>query len=282
MYCRNCGTQISDNEKFCKNCGCNLVVGSSGTKAPVKKKSGIKPVLGVVSMLAVVVCVTVVIVNVFINHIDKNDTENAGRTNVDVVVNEKEDLAEADVREPQTQEASYSKEDYENAVIMAKAFEGEWYVKKYYDGESWNTYELGKKMLIVAYNFLNDGTITTGGYTYLSGNEKIGPLHRYTYTYVPVETHFYHGRDIGYSCPTIIITEDTIDMSGMDGPVFDISEFRYENINGEDFLINDSCNFALMYDGTYVEYCEPDAYGYYQGFYAFDPFDSLVNSTVQY
>lgn len=50
-----------------------------GTKAPVKKKSGTTPVLGVVSLLAVVVCVMAVIINVFINSIDKNDAETAGR-----------------------------------------------------------------------------------------------------------------------------------------------------------------------------------------------------------
>lgn len=285
MYCKNCGSQVSNNEKFCKNCGCSLETGASGVEMPDKKKTGMKPIVGVALLITAVVCVTAVILNVFIARIDQNDSEITGMDSAGEVSRAKEDLAgtgasgtKFDSADSNESKSTYSQQDYDKAVDMAEMFSGEWYVKKYYDGESWNTYELGKKMLIVAYNFLNDGSYTTGGYKYLSESDRVN--HIMTFTYVPVETHTYHGKDIEYSCPTIIITSDSIDMSGMDGPIFDISDFRYENINGDDFLINDSCNFALTYDGTYIEYCEPDTYGYYQGYYAFDPFDSLVNVTV--
>lgn len=296
MYCPKCGSQVSENEKFCKNCGCDLIAGLSVTETPAKKKRAISPAASAAVLIVAVVCVTAAILRVFNNQVDKNDMETADmhssiNTENALAVSEpvENDPANVDVEEVQakasdqgTKEAGYSQEDYDKAVYMADILSMEWYVKKYYDGDKWNTYELGKKMAIVAYNFLNDQTITMGGYSYLS-NEKVLGVRKYEYyTYVPVKVYSYHGKDIRYSCPTIIVTDEYIDMSGMDGPVFDISEFRYENINGEDFLINDDAGFALMYDGTYLEYCEPDEYGYYQGYYAFDMFDSLVNATVEY
>ena len=58
-------------------------------------------------------------------------------------------------------------------------------------------------------------------------------------------------------------------MSGMGGPVFNLALFRVETINGQEYLINDDFGFAITFDGDYLEYCQPDTYGHYQGYYAF-------------
>lgn len=201
--------------------------------------------------------------------------------------------------------------DYAAALTFASRYAGEWNVQKYFDGEQWKIYELGKRMAIAAYNFLNDGTYTTGGYNNIVGYEGgeslegstcsecgIGMMRRETgffavdlnatkyqcdfcgheervglskpvYEYVPEEHHEVHGKDIEYSTPSITISNDTVDMSGMGGPVFELVMFRVETIKGNDYLINDDLGFAITYDGKYLEYCEPDAHGYYQGYYAF-------------
>lgn len=200
--------------------------------------------------------------------------------------------------------------DYAAAVNFARQYSGEWNVQKYFDGDQWKIYELGKRLSIVAYNFLNDRSYTTGGYKYLVGYEggespegstcsecDIGVMRRETgifaadlgptkyqcdfcgheerakstpvYEYVPEERHEYHGKDIEYSTPAITISDDGVDMSEMGGPVFDLVMFRVETIDGSDYLISDDLSFAITFDGTYLEYCEPDAYGHYQGYYAF-------------
>lgn len=201
--------------------------------------------------------------------------------------------------------------DYAAVQRCAQRYAGEWNVEKYFTGEDWKIYELGKRMAILAYNFLNDGSYTTGGYNKIvgysggsggggicsscgighmkletgvdallnSGNavyrcdfcgaESTGGGGSPIYEYVPEEVHEYHGKDIEYSTPSITITEEAVDMSGMGGPVFGLDQFRVETINGEDYLINDEFRFAFVYDGTYLEYCEPDTYGHFQGYYAF-------------
>lgn len=175
--------------------------------------------------------------------------------------------------------------DYAAAQAYAMRYGGEWNVEKYFDGAQWKIYELGKRMAIVAYNFLNDGSYTTGGYdrivgwnhkkeiTYIEGTDEViderwvgsTPI----YEYVPLERHEYHGKDIEYSTPSITISDDTVDMSGMGGPVFNLAMFHVETINGQEYLINDAFKFAITFDGDYLEYCQPDTYGYYQGYYAY-------------
>lgn len=202
--------------------------------------------------------------------------------------------------------------EYAAAQDFARRYSGEWNVEKYFDGNQWKIYELGKRMAIVAYNFLNDYSYTTGGYKYIVGSEGgkspegstctecgIGIMRRetgvfavdlsatkyqcdfcgheervstepvYQYEYVPEERHEVHGKDIEYSTPAITISDDRVDMSEMGGPVFDLVMFRVETIKGQEYLINDDFGFAIAFDGTYLEYYEPDAYGHYQGYYAF-------------
>lgn len=183
--------------------------------------------------------------------------------------------------EPERTEA-----DHAAVLAYARSYAGEWNVEKYYDGREWKIYEFGKRMAIIAYNFLNDGSYTTGGYkkivgynqekevTYIAGTDEVveervvnsTPI----YEYVPLEYHEYHGKDIEYSTPSITISEEGVDMSGMGGPIFSLAMFRIEVIDGQEYLINDDFRFAIVYDGSFLEYCEPDTYGHYQGYYAFD------------
>lgn len=99
----------------------------------------------------------------------------------------------------------------------------------------------------------------------LHGETKKTPI----YERVGEEVHEYHGEDIEYNPPGITLTEDSVDMTGMGGTVYDYTAFRIENINDRLYLINDAAEFAFLYDGTYLEYCELDYSGQYQGFYAF-------------
>ena len=62
--------------------------------------------------------------------------------------------------------------EYAAAQAFARQYSGEWNVEKYFDGNQWKIYELGKRMAIVAYNFLNDFSYTTGGYPLM-----ISPFH---------------------------------------------------------------------------------------------------------
>ncbi len=204
--------------------------------------------------------------------------------------------------------------EYAAAQAFARQYSGEWNVEEYFDGNQWKIYELGKRIAIEAYNFLNDSSYTTGGYTYkyvvgseagksLEGStctkchtgtmrretgifaidlhgtkyqcdlcaheESVKPKPVYEYKYVPEEYHEVHGKDIEYSTPAITISDDTVDMSEMGGPVFNLVMFRVETIEDSEYLINDEFRFAITFTGTHLEYCEPDAYGHYQGYYAF-------------
>lgn len=201
--------------------------------------------------------------------------------------------------------------DYAAAQAFAEKHSGEWNVEKYFNGEKWKTYELGKRMAITAYNFLNDVEYSTGGYNQLTGIEvikKVTYIDNRTgllmeqkvtgnaaveaikkkgevldtqtvgeipqYEYVPKTSHkLLPGEDIEYSTPSITVSAQGIDMSGMGGRIFYLDEFRVETIqkNGQlqEYLINDKCDFAITYNGKFLEYCELTISGQYQGYYAF-------------
>ncbi len=198
--------------------------------------------------------------------------------------------------------------DYAAVQVFAAKYAKEWNVQKFYNGQEWKIYELGKRMAIVAYNFLNDVEFTTGGYNQFVGHD---PIKKVTYIddrtgllieqkvtgyaaadaigkkgevldtelvgltpkyeYVPEKRHkILHGEDIEYSTPAITISDQGVDMSEMGGPIFHLEGFRVETIDGQEYLVNDYFDFAITYDGDYLEYCEPTISGKYQGYYAFD------------
>lgn len=313
MFCPKCGCELDNDAKFCEKCGAPVsgkpnqkVKGSGGGKV----KKVMVPVC-TVALLAAVVGVTVKMTGNFLNNITGDDTLNDNSAAVSSTAG------------GSTGTGNKSNDEYgkQMAKLFAQTYSCEWKVKKYTEnGKTWKTYDLGKKMLIAAYNFLNDSTMTTGGnmlvgYT-LTGSPSIegtlcpvcktGTFYRQTmfgsdfmcnacgnvqndqskqtltpqYEWVPKQTTEYHGTDIHYDCPQITITANSVDMRGMGGTVYDIGEFRYEvSSDGNDRIVNDKYKFALEYDGRYLNYKEPDAYGYYVGYYAYDTTDSLVNIT---
>lgn len=174
--------------------------------------------------------------------------------------------------------------DYAAALAYAESYAGEWNVEKYFNGKEWKIYEFGKRMAILAYNFLNDISFTTGGYDKFAGYDPIkdityvdeaGYVHRKRvtgtdpvdgylddtdvlldneligmtpiYEYVPEVTHRLpgNGEDIEYSTPSITLSGDGVDMSGMGGPIFGLAMFRVETIDGQEYLINDYFRFAI-------------------------------------
>lgn len=280
MFCRQCGKNIPEGAEFCRKCGSKAPSVKSEEAKPKKSKSML---FGIIGLGAIIVITTGVCIN-FIRNLDnavnttdlpqavQSDTESAESSNSD---NEAE--ANDDAKEVNPEEVK----------AFLKNYSGQWKVEKYFDGEKWGIYELGKKMAIVAWNYLNDVTITTGGYnkfagyeavkeyTYIEGTDILVDTRlvgtKKIYEYVPKKTYEIHGTDIDYSAPYIVLNEDTVDMSGMGGPVFNMSMFRIDIIKGRQYLINDDFGFALTYDGNYLEYCEAGAYGQYQGYYAFNP-----------
>ena len=314
MFCPKCGSEQEEGARFCTKCGTSIfgepekkVRKSGGGKA----KKGLT-VLGTFAALAVVVGITVNMTNSFLNDMNGEDTANVNTPSADSGAGSQSGQQSA------TNDDAYGRE---LAKLFAQTYSYEWKVKMFTeDGKTWKTYELGKKMAIAAFNFLNDQTITTGGYYLTNYSTEQRPRTSHTCPkcraidmfyresvlsanwrcnycgyvenqptvtvivetpeWVPRKTNEYHGKDIQYDCPTITITADSVDMRGLGGTVYSISEFRYEvSSDGNDRIVNDELKFALEYDGRYLNYKEPDEYGYYVGYYAYDTTDSLVNLT---
>lgn len=349
MFCTNCGAKLEDDAQFCPNCG-SPVEKEDGAPAPnntpaqttpqpapdqnkaqkARKEKNTTRTLACAAMVAVVVAVVFTIKGFTgqgngnipdqgqqgalaesLNEKPSDNNEKPSDNNEKPSDNQKPEVSSAPVR---------TQADLAAVQAFVKSYGGVWKVEKYFDVENskWKTYELGKRLLIAAYNFLNDGSYTTGGYNQIIGYDttttttstpeggtctkcKTGKMRRVTglgallaasntlqcdfcgyeevirtstsstpkYEYVPEEKHEYHGKDIEYSAPYITLTYEAVDMSGMGGSVFALTEFHVETINGRTYLINDKLGFALTYDGDYLEYCEPDARGHYQGYYAF-------------
>ncbi len=126
----------------------------------------------------------------------------------------------------------------------------------------------GQMKLETGFDALLNGT-TTKYRCDLCGYEEVERGNQAMYEYVPEERHEVHGQDIEYSTPAVTISEQGIDMTEMGGPVFSYDQFRVQIVNGESYLVNDACGFAFFYDGRFLEYCEPDTYGHFQGYYAY-------------
>ena len=180
----------------------------------------------------------------------------------------------------------------EEVKAFAEAYGGVWYLTKEYSEElkSWSYHDLEKKLLIMAWNRFNDGSYQeiVGSYEedlgewgyYYNGKwicvKDNGSRKRLIYG----DTVHTDGIDIKYHEKYIILTETDVDLSGIGGPIFSLEDFRYEKIWGYDYLISDIYGFGLVWDGTYLEYCEPkEDNGYYQGIYAFRTYniDELIN-----
>ncbi len=282
MYCVNCGKELEEGALFCDKCG-KPINGTVKEKTPdSKKKKSNKGILIVALLLifCVVIIITVGTVGIFLSKMGIINTNSITLTGENVAQDNYSDSNNGN-----------NESNYQDVIDFATNYGGEWKVKQYFDSDDnkWHLYDLGKKMFIVAHNFLNDYSYTTGGYEQKVAEAKLidtttGQVvaSASKYEYVPMEVHGVHGQDIEYSCPTVVITTELVDLSGMGGPIMSLADFRVEKINGKKYLINDNGNFAFYYDGDYLEYCEPDAYGYYQGYYAYDKTDSLVNVTAIY
>ncbi len=168
MFCPKCGCEQEDDARFCIKCGASIF---NEPAKKVKKSGGgkAKRVLttaGTFAALAVVIGITVNMTGEFLS--DTNG-ENTANSNITSAVS---DAGSQSVQQSGTNDDAFGRE---MAKLFAQTYSCEWKVKKYTEnGKDWKTYDMGKKMLIVAYNFLNDQTITTGGYNKVVGHTAAG------------------------------------------------------------------------------------------------------------
>ncbi len=349
MFCGNCGTELPDDADFCSNCG-KAVQKQNAFSAPAvpagsaphqfdfpqkfaqkanNGRSGIR-VLTCAAMAAVL-AVTVFRAKGIADQraelmaaLEQRQTaavQTYDPYQQDTQQTEAQWDASSGAQEQVSEDDQPAAVDYTAVRTFLRNYSGDWSVDRYFDQDEkkWKIYELGKRLLIAGYNYLNDGSYTTGGYDVIVGykEEELPPsggggtcpkchegklsrvsgidgllsgssgytyrcdlcgysetLHGETkktpiYERVGEEVHEYHGTDIEYNPPGVTLTEDSVDMTGMGGTIYDYTAFRVENINDRLYLINDDAEFAFLYDGTYLEYCELDYSGQYQGYYAF-------------
>ncbi|MBQ7765582.1 MAG: zinc ribbon domain-containing protein [Lachnospiraceae bacterium] len=316
MFCGKCGAENPEGSKFCTKCGYqfrtrvteNQEIKSTNVssmpttgKAPaspaqktVKKSGGKwKWIVGIGALFVAVGTISFGMLLIFIVGVgiatsddstvaSVSDGENANASDLDALV---EDLP---VVEGLGQASGKPRNDAQ-VEQFTEVYGGVWYVTKEFTAEKeWVYYELGKKLMIFAWNNLNDYS-----YDPIIGTYEI-PMERRLYyngrlidvedagsrtEFIYGETQYFDGIDIDYNEKFIVLTDTEVDLSGLGGPKFAIEDFRYENINGKHYLISDIYGFALMWDGTYLEYCEPDTYGHFQGYYAFRYYtiDSIIN-----
>lgn len=296
MFCGKCGSETSEQNKFCSKCGASLEIRIVKTEeapkeeCPIVEQPKVKPVkkskknIGVWVVLAAVLLVSVIMVKGFVSVLKESDTvSQEANSELDKLI-EDEPMVEG------LGKATDKPRNDAQVTEFTQRYGGVWYVTKEFNAEKeWVYYELGKKLMIFAWNNFNDYDYQpiVGSYTmpreerkyYYKGRlmdvDYIGTKTEFIYG----ETQHMDGIDIDYHEKFIVLSETDVDLTGLGGPKFAIEDFRYENINGRDYLISDIYGFALMWDGDYLEYCEPDAHGYYQGYYAFRYYniDSLIS-----
>lgn len=318
MVCNKCGTENMDIAKFCKGCGNRLQVNTQETQLvncqpenpqPVKyqqykkeekepkrtSKTKGKQFLVYAILLIVVAMISKNKVNKCIEEIAKNrnmenDSHIESGTGLEV-----EELEELTKDIPMV-EGLYEETDKPRNPEMVKAFTnaygGVWYLTKEYnsDDREWSYRDLKKKLAIMAWNRFNDYSYQEIEGSYLRDRGELGYYYKGRWVCVEdlgYETELIYGDwvhadgiDIKYHEEYIVLTDNEVDLTGIGGPIFSIEDFRYENIYGYDYLISDIYGFGLVWDGTYLEYCEPkEDNGYHQGLYAFRHFsmDSIIN-----
>jgi len=236
-----------------------------------KSKLGILAILIMVITVLAIGRVSIFVCEKVVSSLNKN---------TDLASNMVTKAGDFEVKEPEILEnaaVSYTEpklknEDQLNAFL--NKYSGVWYMKKEFnEEEEWKYHDLGKKIGIFVFNRLNDystrtviGTKTHTKTLYIGGEAVASSSYDET-IYGADERH--DGSDIKYDEDLIILTKDYVDFSDIGGPMFSMEDFRYENIRGYDYIISDLYGFGLCFDGSYLEYVEPDSIGYYQGYFAF-------------
>lgn len=299
MFCGECGTENLDGDKFCKECGKPLQSNvkqiekvkrdKSREDKPKKEKTEPKKIGGWLSVAVTVVLLlaTAVVTNTMVN----NSLNEIIINNIDPeeLVLELEELTADQPVVEGLYEATDKPRNEAGVAAFTQAYGGVWYLTKEYTDKMWQYHDLTKKLIIFAWNNFNDyetqeiiGSYKenkTRNYYYngrLVASEDMGSKTKLIYG----NTKRHDGFDIKYNERYIILTDTEVDLEGIDGPIFSIEDFRYENIYGYDYLISDIYGFGLVWDGTYLEYCEklPNK-EYYQGQYAFRSYsmDAIIS-----
>lgn len=300
MICGKCGTENLDTSKFCRKCGNNLQTNFQMEQKPSsqlvnEQKDDIRKVSEkwkTILVYAVIFIAAIGISKVMVDRCLEDLERNADDNRKSVVELDVEELEELTKDEPVV-EGLYEKTDKprnpEAIQAFTQTYGGVWYLTKEFTGESWRYHDLTKKLVLMAWNHFNDYDVqeVVGSYKekrtfnyYYNGKLVASKDGRSRTKLIFGDTKHYDGFDIKYNEKYIILTDNEVDLTGIGGPVFSIEDFRYENVRGYDYLISDIYGFGLVWDGTYLEYCEPkEDNEFYQGLYAFRIYsmDELIN-----
>lgn len=297
MICSRCGTENLDSSKFCKKCGNNLQVNPQieqpeGSRPVNEQQADIRKVNAKwksILVYAVIFLAAIGISKVMVDHCLEDLERNAGAHMKSVVGLDVEELEELTQDEPVVEglyEETGKPRNPEAVEAFTQVYGGVWYLTKEFTGNSWQYHDLTKKLALMAWNRFNDysvrevvGSYTEPTYKYYYQGKLVATDKGQTHL-IYGETKHYDGFDIKYNEKYIVLTESEVDLTGIGGPILSIEDFRYENMRGYDYLISDIYGFGLVWDGTYLEYCEPkEDNEFYQGLYAFRGYsmDELIN-----
>lgn len=252
-----------------------------GNSDIAKQKVGLVAVIIIIISLLVIGRLSFYIMGQVINHVKIKDSDEV----TTIAKGSKFEIEEPEILEDAA--VSYTAPKLKNEDQLndfLNKYSGVWYMKKEFnEEEEWQYHDLGKKIGIFVFNRLNDystrsivGTTTHTQTLYLNGV----PIDSTSYdTPIWGVAEHHDGLDIKYDEDLIVLDPLYVDFTDLDGPMFSTEDFRYENIGGYDFIISDLYGFGFCFDGTYLEYVEPDSIGNYQGYFAFDStsYSSLIN-----
>lgn len=141
MFCRQCGKNIPEGAEFCRECGSKVPFVQSKATKPKKSKSML---FGIIGLSAIMVVTTGVCIN-FIKDLD--NTVNTPNLSQSVQGDTNSVESSNSDSEPETKDNT-KEVNPEEVKAFLRNYSGQWNVEKYFDGDEWGTYELGKKMAI--------------------------------------------------------------------------------------------------------------------------------------
>lgn len=142
MFCRQCGKNIPEGAEFCRECGSKVPSVKIKADKPKKSKSMLFGIIGLSAIMVITAGVCISFITNLDNTVNTSDLPQAVQVDSESV--------ESDNSDNEAEEKKETKEkNPEEVKAFLRNYGGQWRVEKYFDGEKWGIYELGKKMAIV-------------------------------------------------------------------------------------------------------------------------------------